>query len=454
MNQNENKRKLDYKWVIVGLSFMMVLTALGFCSSPKSLYIVPITEALGIERSVYSITDSFRYVSTAVINVFFGFLVAKFGPKKLILAGFGSLIISTLLYAFAPNVILIYLAGIFLGIGLSWTTTTMVGYVVTRWCKENKGTIMGLVLASNGIGGAIAIQIISPIIESSATGYKTAYITVACILAVVATLLLIFFRNAPKGAENIAAPVGSHKKKRGNDWVGIEFGEAIKKNYFWGILFCIFCSGFILQGMNGVTAAHMRDIGIDPALVSTILSAHSLVLACAKFLTGFLYDRFGLRFTSTTCIIIAISGAALILFASPTPVGIVIAFAYSLISSFALPLETIMLPIYANDILGAKSFDKALGIFVSVNTAGYALGAPVFNLCYDLTGRYNLGFIIGGSAMLGVLIVFQFVVTAAHKTQAEILAAEAEREAMASDSDEAIISSSVDETADVGVAKA
>ena len=30
---------------------------------------------------------------------------------------------------------------------------------------------------------------------------------------------------------------------------------------------------------------------------------------------------------------------------------------------------------------------NALGIFASVNTAGYALGAPLANLCYDIFGN-------------------------------------------------------------------
>ncbi|MBR7117120.1 MAG: MFS transporter [Clostridia bacterium] len=424
MNNSDQRKRFDYKWVIIGLCFLMVLVALGFCSSPKSLYIVPISNALGIDRSVYSITDSCRYVSTAIINVFFGFLVAKFGPKKLIVAGFGSLIISTLLYAFAPNVWLIYLAGVFLGIGLSWTTTTMVGYVVTRLCKENKGTIMGAVLASNGIGGAIAIQIISPIIESGAEGYRTAYIVVACVLAVVGVLLLIFFKD-PKREPIDAVPAKSGaKKKRGTDWVGISFKEALHKKYFWGILVCIFISGFILQGLSGVTAAHYRDVNIDADTISLILSFHSLVLAAAKFLTGVIYDKAGLRATTSWCIGVSIISSLILVFIDPSPLGIALAFVYSAISSFALPLETIMLPIYASDLFGAKSFDKVLGIFVSVNTAGYALGSPAFNLCYDITKSYNVGFIAAAVAMVAVIVIVQFVISSARKTQIEVLARE------------------------------
>ena len=105
-----------YRWVIVAASFLMVFVCLGFCSSSKSLYLAAITEALGIKRSLFSINDSCRYIATAVVNLFFGALCARFGSKRLIAAGFACLIASMLLYAYAPNIYLFYLGGVLLGI--------------------------------------------------------------------------------------------------------------------------------------------------------------------------------------------------------------------------------------------------------------------------------------------------------------------------------------------------
>ena len=41
-------------------------------------------------------------------------------------------------------------------------------------------------------------------------------------------------------------------------------------------------------------------------------------------------------------------------------VGMVLAMLYGIFASLALPLETIMLPIYAGDLFGDKSFDRVL----------------------------------------------------------------------------------------------
>ena len=416
-------KKFDYKWVIVAISFLMVMTCLGFCSSPKSLFIEPITSLLGIKRSLFSINDSCRFVSTAVINIFFGVLVQKFGPKKLIGAGFISLILSMLTYSFSANVWGFYLGGVLLGIGLSWTTTTMVGCVINKWCKENKGTIMGAILAANGIGGAIAIQVVTPIIESGDLGYKTAYRVTAVILAIVAVIVVAFFRNNPKDAEDTGVVV-TKKKSRGQSWGGISFAEAVRSPYFYGAAICIFLTGMSLQGINGAAAAHMKDVGLDPAFVGKALSVHSLALAFFKFLTGFIYDKRGLRVTISICSVTAVLVMIALTMITDSVSGKILAVVYSIFSSLALPLETILLPIYAGDLFGQKAFDKILGIFVSINTAGYAVGAPLINACFDMFGSYNTGFIGCAVVMAGVIITLQFVISAAHKKQKEIEKAE------------------------------
>ena len=389
----------------------MIFTGLGFCSSTRSLFVVPVSEALGVERSLYSFNDSFRYIATALVNIFFGSLISKFGAKKLICAGFISLTAAALLYSVATNLFIVYLGGFFLGIGFSWTGTTMVGYVVSKRCKENKGTIMGAVLAANGLGGALAVQIVSPIIEGA--GYRNAYLTIAIIVFSVGMLIAFFFKDTQK-EEN--EPKVTHKKKsRGKSWDGIETKMAIKMPYFYLACACIFTCGLVLQGITGIAAAHMRDVELSSTYISLVLSIHSIALAIFKFLSGFLYDRCGLRLTITVCAASGVTVMILLALVTNSPTGMVFAMLYGIFSALALPLETIMLPIYAADLFGEKSFNQILGIFVSVNTVGYALGGPLTNLCFDLVGSYKFALFIAAGLMLIVIVALQLVINSGNK---------------------------------------
>ena len=104
--------------------------------------------------------------------------------------------------------------------------------------------------------------------------------------------------------------------------------------------------------------------------------------------------------------------------------GFWLALAYTVIGQLSLPLETIMLPIYAADLFGEQSFAKILGLFVSVNVAGYAVGAPLMNLCYDISGSYVPALMAVGVVMSAVFVLLQIVITQAHKEQQRVEAGE------------------------------
>jgi predicted MFS family arabinose efflux permease len=61
------------------------------------------------------------------------------------------------------------------------------------------------------------------------------------------------------------------------------------------------------------------------------------------------------------------------------------------------------------DLIGEKPYNKVLGLFASINTAGYALGAPITNLCYDLTNSYNFAIYVSCGLMLVAVIALQYV---------------------------------------------
>ncbi len=419
------KKKLDYKWVIVVTCFIMEFVALGFCSSNKSLYLGAITDALNIKRSLFSINDSIRFITSAVVNLFFGALIHKLGARKMVAIGFAALIASMQIYSHANHVFVFYIGGCLLGLGLAFCTTTMIGSIIRRWVKENTGTILGFVLAANGLGGALAAQIVTPIIYEAGNpfGYRNAYNLVTLILLATGILAVVFLRNQPK--DDTAAPPTHHKKKpRGGGWVGIDYADAKKKPYFYVALVGIFLTGMVLQGVNGASAAHMKDVGLDAGYVATVLSIHSIALMVFKFSAGVMYDKWGLRVTMIVCDIAALVVMVFLALVTNTPEGMVYAMIYGIFSSLALPLETIMLSLIATDLFGNKSFDKILGIIAALNTLGYAVGAPLMNFCYDAFGTYVPFIWVCVGIMAVVTIMYQIAITAAARERKAILAAQ------------------------------
>lgn len=406
-------KKMDYSWVIVVLCFAIVFTTLGLCSSGRTLYLNAITDALGFSRGEFSLNDTMRFVTTTIVNLFFGVLVKRFGTKKLICAGFLCLIGFALINSVATELWAFYLAGILLGVGLSWTSTTMVSTIINKWCKKKKATITGAVLAANGIGGAIAVQILSPIIyqEGNPFGYQSSYRLVALLLSIVFVLVLIVYRDPKEDSCQNVETSAVKKRLNEEECSGMEFVEIIRKPYFYVSLVCVFLIGMVLQGLSGIAVPHMYDIGLEIDFVALTVSLGGLLLSGTKFLTGYIYDKWGIRTSINLAMVCAFVSMLLLYILNNSSVGVFFAIVRTVTNAFAMPLETVMLPIIVMEFFGMKAFDRLIGIVVSVSAAGFSLGSPLGNLCFDIFGDYKIAILIFAILMAIVAVAFQYILS-------------------------------------------
>lgn len=422
-------RRFEYKWVILVVCFLMVFVCLGFCSSTKSLYLGAITEHLKIPRSLFAINDTCRFVSSAIINLFFGTLVYRFGVRRMAAVGFTALITSTLIYAFATSIYVFYIGGVLLGIGVTFTSTTMTSSIIRRWFDKDIGKYTGIVFAANGVGGALAAQILDPIINNESgykllgrhfQGYQSSYLLVAVLLAVFGIAVVSLLRE-PK---NVPLPAPTKKKKaaRGATWVGIDYATAKKSTYFYITILVVFLTGFSLQGVYGTYKVHMTDIGMNKTYITNIFSFFSLMLTVSKILVGVIYDRLNLRRVMIIC-----QGASVVAFIilatlTANALGNAMAIVFALIFALALPLETLVVPLIANDLFGNKDYDKILGFLIAANYAGCALSGPFINIFADIGWGYKPGLLILSGIMALALLIMQFAINKAWKKKSEVIA--------------------------------
>ena len=399
----------------------MEFICLGFCSSNAGMYLTAVTKALGFERSLYTLNTSFRHLATILLSLYFGRLVKKFGTKKLIYIGLVALVASTILYSVASKLYLFYLAGTLLGVGVILTGSTMAGIVIRQWFDTNVGKYTGIAMAANGIGGAVAAQIISPLINNGDPfGYRNAY-RLSSLVVLVFSIIIILFLREPKDQA-----IPEKKSKTTSNWDGLEYDQLKKKTYFILCSVMILLNGLCLESVTHTGIAHMTDCGIDASFVANIATVASLVLTVAKVIIGILYDKRGLRFTLLGCHIIMIVSYVLILFASNTPFGRFAGMGALVISRLAQPLETVMLPLICGDLFGRKAMLGALGIATAMKSIGSCIDAPLCNLVYDMTGTYVPVYVFFGIVTIVVAVLFQLVITAAYKEKQTLLAQSAE----------------------------
>ena len=415
------KKKFEYKWIILITCFLMEFICLGFCSSNPGLYTGAVTEALDIKRSLYSVGTSIRYVVQVITALFFGSLIHRFGIKKMVFLGLTSLVGSVFIRSVADNLIHIYISSALWGLGIVFSGGTMASTVVRRWFHKDIGKYTGIVMSANGIGGAVAAQIISPIINNGEVfGYRKAYLLSGFVALAISNFVLILLRE--HSAEGPVINTTTKKKARGASWVGMEFADAKRKPYFYLIFAMIFLTGISLQSIGTISIVYMEDTGLNAGFIATTATVSSLFLTFSKILTGFSYDKKGLRFTLLLCHSCALLGFFLKANMTNSTIGMVFAMTSTILTTVAMPLETVMIPLISNDLFGTASYDKVLGIYMSANSLGLCLGSPLCDIYRDLTGgSYASCYWFFMVLMLAVAICFQLIIRAAYKDKEKIL---------------------------------
>ena len=72
-----------------------------------------------------------------------------------------------------------------------------------------------------------------------------------------------------------------------------------------------------------------------------------------------------------------------------TPENSWFAWIYSVCSSIALPLETILIPLLVSEIFGKKCHAKIMGYYLGINFFGYACGGPLADYFKRNSATYN-----------------------------------------------------------------
>lgn len=397
MTKNKARLQKVYPWVIVAAGFLMVMVGLGFGSFSRSTYLTVVTEQMNMDRGAFALSDTIRNLVTAVLSVYFGKIIFRFDVRKMIAGGFIALTASFICNAVATGYLEFYIGGVFLGIGLAWTTTTIVGVLVERWFVGNTGTIMGIILAANGIGGFLSEKVVNRIIygmdlsrDISEGRWREAYWVVAVIFAVVGAIVVLFIRNKPEdigiGKLQLAENTKEKKEISEKTWDGLELKQALKRSYFYMAAISVFFNGIILQAMVSLAKPLMQDTGISMAVIDRGFSVYAFILLGTKILTGIIHDKWGLKAAYVICSLGALIAVILLLFQNPDYLHFT--YIYLAVAPIALPLETVMIPLLVKGLFGLKDFTKIMGYFFAVNTLGMAVGTSASNFVYDIFKSY------------------------------------------------------------------
>jgi len=380
----EAKSGFQYGYIVVAACFVVSLVVEGVDYS-FGVFFEPLLFEFGWTRAITSGAMSLAAAVHIPMFLLAGRMTDRFGPRLLLstcgfLFGLGYLLMSR-----TNTVWQLYLCyGVIssIGLGFYWIP---VASIIPQWFTKRRGLMMGIVTAGIGIGTSIMPPLASRLIYTY--GWRSTYLIIGSISMGAIMISAQFLRRSPNQLH------GEPGLKQENilDQPGeFSFREAIHARPFWMFATIFFSWAICLSIIMIHSVIHAIGLGMTPASAANILAIIGIAGIAGRIAFGRLSDVIGMKpvlvisfaLLSIDFIWLMVATEAWMLYLFAAVFGI----AYGTI-------EVLQSPLLA-ELFGLKSLGSVLGASTAFAAIGFTIGAVMAGHIFDITGSYNIAFLI------------------------------------------------------------
>ena len=154
-----------YGWKLLALISFMGSLNNAFFSKGSALFLLPVETSLGLSRATSSLIFSLARSEGAVEGPIVGYLVDRFGSKKMMVIGTVLAGIGFVIFALAPNVWMFAVAYlVFIAVGATMGFQHAIAATVNMWFSKYRVRALAIQEASGNLGSMLLIPLIGLLI--------------------------------------------------------------------------------------------------------------------------------------------------------------------------------------------------------------------------------------------------------------------------------------------------
>src|SRR5512142_13729 len=186
---------LQNRWVILFFSVLSMVAVANF-QYGWTLFVRPLQQHLGVEQAAIQVTFTLFVLLETWLVPFEGWLVDRFGPRRLVMLGGALAGLGWVASGRAETLTALYVSYALAGLGAGVVYGTAIGSAM-KWFPDHRGLAAGLTAAGFGAGSAFTVSPIANMIASS--GYQHAFITWGLIQGATVVVAAFFLSAPPAG---------------------------------------------------------------------------------------------------------------------------------------------------------------------------------------------------------------------------------------------------------------
>jgi sugar phosphate permease len=376
-----------YGWWIVAASFFIALYIAGTIFYGFTAFFEPIVEEFGWSYTEVSIGASLRGLEMGVLAPLIGFLVDRFGSRKLVLFGVITVGLGLILISQTQSLMTLYSGFLLLSLGAGGCTSVVLYTAVANWFKRHIGRALGIAACGFGSGG-LMVPLIPWLID--VYDWRTTLIILALGIWVIGIPLALVIRDKPEQygylPDGGIMPISTPDCTVDPEPAETSFSALIKGRTLWFISLAELIRWIILTAVVIHIMPYLSSIGVPRASAALVAAAVPLISLIGRFGFGWLADTFDKRYLMAITYLLTGMGMIALSFASTTVVIFIFVIFFAIALGGGVTLRGAML----SDYFGRSSFGKALGITMGASAVGGIIGPTLAGLTFDITGGYKL----------------------------------------------------------------
>jgi len=356
----------------------------------------PLLIEFGWTRAMLSGVVSLRAFLMAIFGIGAGRLTDKFGPRPVVTVCGLFLGLGFFLMSQVTTIWQLYLVyGVITGIGMCSLWVPVLS-TVSRWFVKRRVLMTGIVLSGMGLGSMMTPPLATQLIITY--GWRPSWTILGVTAMIIIILAAQFVRREPAQVGQL--PDGKNEVEAESldlQAGGLSLGEAVRTMRFWILCAVFSCLWFSSMVIWVHLVVHAIDLGISAINASSILAVMGGVGIVSRILMGSVADRIGYK--PTLLIGFALVSASLLWLLTAKELWALYLFAVTFGSGIS-GLMVLESPLIAR-LFGLASLSVIFGSIEFVSTIFGVTSPIVAGLIFDITGSYQLAFLI--SAAVGII---------------------------------------------------
>jgi predicted MFS family arabinose efflux permease len=377
------------RWILV-TALVSQAFGVGLTHGIFPVLLEPIEESFSAPRTLVSAGAVLLMLALTLSSLATGLLFDRGHARRVMWAGAALLSAGLALAAIAPNLAVLGIAAVLMGMAVPSIGPLSGATLVTRFFAEERGRALGWIGMGPPLGAGLLAALAAYLIAAS--DWRTTLLVFSGLVLLVLGPLVFIAIPVRFEARAQAAPAPA-------------MSAVLRSGVFWGTAAMFALAAGIATGWTTHFVAYLRGQGLDTAERAGLLSAQFWMAVPASFAFGLLGDRF--RPARMLYVILAGQGLVLLLYSgliveAPLPHALVIALgcASGLLSGGLVPLFLLLL----GRRVDPSSFSRALGLSNLLMLPVLAGSVLLSAYCFERQGSYQSALVALAAAHVAAIV--------------------------------------------------